>query len=555
MNIALHPIRRLCVLLVALCLFGSPVWGQDTRKILILPFTVHSEKDLTFLKQGAYDMLSTRLAQEGKVTVVGRQETEKMVADLPVPVTESQAVSLAKAAGADYAVVGSLTVFGDSISTDVRCVDVAGAAPVVTFSQAGKTQGDVIAHINIFARQVNEQVFGRKPAPAETAAAAQPVPDSRKHPDKIWQESSGGIMVYGAQSTEGQASFAVWKSRKFPGDITGTSVGDVDGDGNSEIVFIQDTIVHVYRYAGGQFLRVVEFKEPSYHRFLGVDVADINGNGLAEIYVTDLPINSDRLRSFVLEWNGKTFEKIADGANWYYRVLDIPNRGKVLMGQERGTVTDTFGENELYTGSVFEMRWQNNRLEPVERQLLPRRVNIYGFTMGDLLNDGGEMVAAFTPRDYIRVTDRSGNVEWTSDEPYGGSDTFMELRTERKEDERVDDVQMDRFFLRQRLHITDIDGDGKNELLVVKNYDATGRFMEQTRYYKSGHIECLAWDAIGMRIKWKTQKSGYISDYVIADLDNDGRNEVVFAVTLKSGLMSGKSRSYLASLALRVEKP
>ena len=110
---------------------------------------------------------------------------------------------------------------------------------------------------------------------------------------------------------------------------------------------------------------------------------------------------------------------------------------------------------------------------------------------------------------------------------------------------------MDRFFIPQRLHIVDLDQDGKNELITVNNHDVTGQFLDKTRYYKSGHIQCLQWDAIGMRLKWKTQKTGYISDYVIADLNNDGINEVVFAVTLKSGAIVQNARSYIASLALK----
>jgi len=90
--------------------------------------------------------------------------------------------------------------------------------------------------------------------------------------------------------------------------------------------------------------------------------------------------------------------------------------------------------------------------------------------------------------------------------------------------------------------------------VVVSNHDVTGSFLSQSRYYKSGHIQCLEWDAIGMRMKWKTQKTGYISDYVIADLNNDGQDEVAFSVVLKSGPIVTNARSYIASLTLKPPK-
>ena len=555
MKLIRYPIRRLfCLFLIISVLFCGFAWGGDGKRVLILPFKIHSEKDLTFLKNGVYDMLSSRLIQEGKVVPVSKGETEKIVTGVPEPMDAEKALALAEKAGADFVILGSLTVFGDSISTDVRFFDVSKKSPVVTFNRTGKTQGDVITHINLFAAQVNEQVFGRKAAAYSPAQPEAAVPISRKHPDKIWQESKGGAYVYGAQATEGQAAFAIWKSRKFKGAIKGVALGDVDHDGNNEVVFIKGSTIFIYRRWAGKFVKVTEIAEKRYNQLISVDVADINRNGAAEIFVTNLPVNSNTLRSFVLEWNGRAFEKISTGANWYYRVIKVPNRGKVLLGQERGMVTDTFGANALFSGAVSELQWKNGRLEIAERQLLPRGVNIYGFTIGDVLNDGRDTVAAFTSREFIRITDREGNVEWTSDERYGGSAAFLELREEKQEGDHADDIRMTRYFLPQRLHITDLDGDGKNELIVVKNHDITSQFLDQTRYYKSGHIECLAWDAIGMRLKWKTHKTGYISDYVIGDLDGDGKDEVVFAVVLKSGPILGKSRSYIASLALKAQK-
>ena len=78
--------------------------------------------------------------------------------------------------------------------------------------------------------------------------------------------------------------------------------------------------------------------------------------------------------------------------------------------------------------------------------------------------------------------------------------------------------------------------------------DATGRTFERFRLFKNGQIECLEWNTLGFDLKWRTQQvGGYISDYNIGDLNNDGRDELVFSVASKTGPIFGKDKSYIVS--------
>jgi hypothetical protein len=59
----------------------------------------------------------------------------------------------------------------------------------------------------------------------------------------------------------------------------------------------------------------------------------------------------------------------------------------------------------------------------------------------------------------------------------------------------------------------------------------------------------LVWDETSLVTSWKTLEiNGYITDYQVKDVDNDGEEELVIAVVLPpeegvSGILSKKSRS------------
>ncbi len=507
---------NLVLLLFAVVIAAEGAMAGEPSRVAILPFKINADRDVSFMQKGIVDMLTSRLSWEERVVVIGRDETDHALRDVSVPVNEEIARALGAGLRADHVLFGSLTIFGDSASLDARMVDVHQKRPTLTFFKQMKTIDEVIPRVNLLAAEINETVFARPARARWTPPAAAP-----------------GLAEPGGMEPAG-----FWKSRNFKIFIKGLSLGDVDGDGKTETVFISDRHIYVHRFENKRFLRIKEIAGKGSQRFIGVDVADINGNGRAEIFVTSLKGAGQRLDSFVLEWNGDDFRRVSKGDPWYYRVIHVPERGKVLLGQRRKL-------DEPFTPGVYRLAWSNGEYEPEEPLTLPKGINIFGIALGDVMNKGQQMIAAFDGSDRIRIFSPSGEEKWKSVEPYGGSINYLEIRSQHGGD-------TDRLYLPQRIYVQDVDGDGDHELVVVSNQGLLGRLFSRYRKFTSGQIVSLSWKNIGLTMNWQTPKvSGCISDYAIGDFDNDGRDDILAAVVVAPGTIVTDARSSIIGYDLK----
>ncbi len=509
-------------------------------QVAIVPFKINSEKDLSFLKDGIVDMLSSRLYWEDKVSIMNRQTVEKAAASVAGTMNENKAQILGKKLGADYVLFGSLTVFGNSVSIDAKMVDVTGKKKPLTFFNQSQSMDQVIPSVNLFASDINEKEFGRvmaarrvpPSAQAPGAKTAQTEPDFRANPNKLLTGGFGGDETQNTQkgspgsaflSTQMGSGPAVrfWKSRSFHQRITGVAIGDIDGDGKNETVFTTDHTLEAYRYENKRFRKIGTLANRDLDHLIGVDVADINRNGVAEIFVSALDPYRKYVKSFVVEFNGKTFTEIVPESEWYYRVVDIPKRGHVLLGQKQGLESP-------FNKPIFELVWQNSGYEPANKEMRTRRANVLGFALGDAMNDGAEEAVVFDHLDYLRIYSSTGKEIWKDGEKSGGTPRYFQLPNA-----GVEDTENHAYYP-MRILIDDINKDGKNEVITIKNYRLSDILSYRT--YTHGEIEIRAWDGVGLAVRWHTRKlSGYLSDFGIGDFDNDGKNELVTALIIKTG--------------------
>ena len=525
--------RALAIVAGLICMLVIPVLAQNPVRILILPFNINASSEFAYLQEGIYDMLVSRIAAVPDAEIIERDTVMQSLQTHTGPITAGTAASLGESLYADYVVYGSLTLFGESISTDAHLYDRNKQSMTVTLNQTGNTHGELIAHVNRFADQIKASAFGLAvatappaPAPAPTPAPAPQTPAQPQSPQTgavVQSPTAGGVESGLSTEPVTAVPFAIVKSRRFKTEIMGLTVADVDGDKNKELVFIDDTNVYVYQYEEERFKRLKEIKSSRSHKQISVDAADINANGRAEIFVTSAQKGTFGLNSYVLEWDSNAFVKIIKHADWYFRVTHAKDRSDLLLGQKRA-------ERSVFLATRYELGWKSNEYKARQTLSLPDEMNIFGLAFGNLTNSGGKETVGFTYKDRILILAGKSNELWSSDAPYGGRATYLEAQD--YEGDRLGEYrELKRVYLPQRILVSDLDKDGIDEIVSVNNKAAGGRLFNKARVFNNGVIECLGWDGYEMTTKWKTREfKDYISDYAIGDLDNDNSDELIFAV-------------------------
>ncbi len=512
-----------------------PAAAAAAKTVAIVPFKINAEKDMSYLRDGMVDMLSSRLHRAGEVEVLNRQAVEKALPPGPASLTEETARDLARRLGADFVLFGSITALGNSISMDAKMVDASGGRPTLSFFEQSEDAGGIISKINAMATGINREMFGRAAAAPPAAGAAAPptaapqpaAPAAQTHPEKMFRQRGGMGGEEGGGSIFSEEGGRVlspqfWKSASFKQLFNGIALGDVDGDGKIETLILTPDKILVFRYDQQRFHKVAEIADVSGKYGVGIDVADINGNGTPEIFVTSMPMSRKMMNSFVIEWDGKAFRTIADNLSYFFRVVDLPARGRLLIGQEHRS-------GSPFTGRISEMIWRNGRYEP-DTEVRAGASNALGLTIADALEKGTENAVAYDSLDHIRVFDPAGQQLWKSADRYGGSTLYYSGNI-------TDQGEMENpIFLPMRLLTSRSAKEQKTVVLAVKNFDIAGRKLEKFRSYNESQVISFFWDGLGLSPEWKTRKlSGYIRDFAVGDFNNDGADEIVCAIILEEG--------------------
>ncbi len=154
----------------------SLVQAKEYR-IAVLPFEIHAAKDLSYVREGIQDMLSTRLFVPGKVSVIDEVEVNKVLVQVKGPLTEAKIREIGQKLGADYVLYGSLTTFGQRTSLDAKLIPVKEDKPPLALYADTNSLDELIPRLSDFAVRAVSYIEGR-PVRLASAVPASPPPSA-----------------------------------------------------------------------------------------------------------------------------------------------------------------------------------------------------------------------------------------------------------------------------------------------------------------------------------------------------------------------------------------
>ncbi|MGK2944911.1 MAG: FG-GAP repeat domain-containing protein [Desulfuromonadales bacterium] len=346
-----------------------------------------------------------------------------------------------------------------------------------------------------------DQLFGSKTDRAGAVSAAK-------------QTQRGGLLVSSKEKREG-----VWYGPHMQGQPVGLEVADFDGDGKQEVAIAFTDRIVVGRIVDGRFEQIASLEFDRLLTPLSLDGIDLNHDGKVELYVT--AVYGFSASSSVLELHDGQLDETINNIPWLMRKVVLPGEGEVLLGQTIDP--DSIHDASDYTGPIFRIARTADELSKAAEINVPRTVEVNGFLPIDV--DGRRAIVNIDLNDKLLLLEQDGSSLWESSDYYGGSKSFFKRKGQVREGARY-------RYLKQR-----IEPGPDNTVLVPVNKGS--RLTSFTRKFNQSHLEALSFDGYSMVERWRTQpQGGYMADYRMADVDNDGANEIVVIVQFSQGSWS-----------------
>lgn len=474
---------------VLLAVSAAASAAEYPRRIAIAPFAVLGPQEE--IRQ-TVDILP-RLLSSRLMALAGAEVLLLSPADKP-------AGDAAKKAGLPLLLNGTVAKLGAGYSIDVTVSDLSSGQTAGAFFIAAATVDEIIPRLGDLASDISEKMFGVKTA-VRTSPPPTPVPPPVSPPAIPAPAGAAGAQIAvlppapalpspqtaATPSAAPPPSKAEWvpsslkkvaESGRIADEIHGVVSGDVDPEGNGEVIAYGRKGIHLYRVNGSEIMPKARITDGIPGHILNVEAVDLDGDGEKEIVVTG--IDGESLRSTVLKKKRETFGKVADRLPYYLVLLPDWQGKKVLAGQQQG------GDFPFH-GKLYAMVWDGKTLRmgealPADTLLAPLSSGILGLTSARF---GEEWKWIYTDKnDNLRVLAAGGVPEYKTDADYGWSGDSFEWGLYLPRQGRT------RFYVRKAARVSP--GPDGRPLILIPKAEQGPLSMEFSS--KTTRLVLLRWD-------------------------------------------------------------
>jgi hypothetical protein len=423
---------------------------------------------------------------------------------------------------AELLLAGSYALFGKMFSIDVLIKNSPSGALAKVFEQ-GENQDDLIPAFGRLAQKIEREL-----AKSQIVAAAPPVPATSPQPAPVAAKIAAPAAAYkvDAPVVNAEESYVVksdippgnapgsWTSEPLTGVFSSIALGRTLASGEREIFVAGE---HSIRYLrkGAELKQIVEIAVPVPARILAIDSADLDHDGIPEVYVTI--VDRKTISSRVYQPTGTGMELIADNQPWLYRGIGQDLKDRTIFVQ----AVSSGGE---YFNGIAELLKSGQRFETTNSRTLPRPGNIFNFTRFRDAS-GAEKLVIVDEDGYLIIYAPDGSELWRSSDKYGGSETYFNYESVAQMKAKTDKYRWN--FLEQRITALP---DGT--LIMPRNEG--GFSIGNNRSYNKHSLFGLQWSGSLLREAWHTRQTpSYLADYAY---DPATREVVLLEVVQRAGL-------------------
>jgi hypothetical protein len=397
-----------------------------------------------------------------------------------------------------------------------------GDPPLIFLLRQGQLEvrGSMFQVLASFA--VGSPVVAANPVVTAPAVSSPPVAVAATlHPKSAVMTTAGPSVQAGIQQPAPSTTSAIvqqeqtqsgdiWTGFEWPGNPAGFEVADFDLDGQNEIAVLFKQKLEIERISGGNREHIISLPLPRIDKALTISSADLDGDGKPELFIS--AVTGWKVTSMVVAERNGSYQVVQENLNWFLRAMQLPEGGKVVLGQRLGN------DLNLYDTDVIRLAWTGK--EYGSAGIYPRPWQTSIFSLQAFADEQGELqFAEISINDRIRVFTPDARERWESSTLYGGAVNFFQI----PDHTGGADFATKDIYLRPR---TALNGDGLllaplNEGLRFSTLNALGPCQ----------VVALKWDGTTMVEQWHTKsQDGTLADFVLADIDNDGAQEMTLLI-------------------------